>query len=535
MKRSILLLSFLTTVLGQSSCKDNPNYTFASQSLSGSYTYYFCDYISTNANKVDIRREKYCGNPETYINCYQSCTDCNCSDEPNFEFEATGSEKKYSCSWLNQSEKPEINQMRREKYCYEGGSGNMRAAVGCTASCNLCESEQDSPTTSPTKSPVTVVSPPTVVVQGGNSCSNNQAFTFESIGDSIGSPYDCEWLVTGNAEKVEKRKSRYCGNPEIYHNCFQSCSSCDCSDQIGFEFDSLLSDKKFTCDWLNQSEKPEVNLERKQKYCYKGGEGGMRAAIGCISSCGLCEIITSSPTDSPTRAPVTAEPTYNKSPSSSPSRPPSPMPSPFPTFLPTTSPSSMPSAKSSATPSLQPTNVHTAKPSSQPTKSQSPSSLSNKPSPFPSSDSLEPSGFPSKEPTSSPTKSIKPSPIPTKSPSTKPTALPSINGSDSPLRGLFTKNDGSTINRYCDWVSRKPEKLRGRCSIPEVKSHCCMTCGGDCDIDSIGKFKVPNEDGFSVTIDCEWVGRFDSVSRCALKGVSETCRSTCKLVSMIGY
>lgn len=72
-----------------------------------------------------------------------------CEDIPGFGFLSIN-DWLLTCSWLNQSENPLVNNHRKEKYCYGGNDGDRRAADGCKKSCGLCEGATFAPTSSPT-------------------------------------------------------------------------------------------------------------------------------------------------------------------------------------------------------------------------------------------------------------------------------------------------------------------------------------------------------------------------------------------------
>jgi hypothetical protein len=74
-----------------------------------------------------------------------------CEDEIGFGFLSMNDWLR-TCSWLNQSENPLVNNRRKETYCYGGNGGDRRAADGCKKTCGLCGGATSAPTPSPTLS-----------------------------------------------------------------------------------------------------------------------------------------------------------------------------------------------------------------------------------------------------------------------------------------------------------------------------------------------------------------------------------------------
>eukprot|EP00551_Chaetoceros_affinis_P003811 CAMPEP_0203661302 /NCGR_PEP_ID=MMETSP0088-20131115/59540_1 /ASSEMBLY_ACC=CAM_ASM_001087 /TAXON_ID=426623 /ORGANISM="Chaetoceros affinis, Strain CCMP159" /LENGTH=479 /DNA_ID=CAMNT_0050523965 /DNA_START=197 /DNA_END=1637 /DNA_ORIENTATION=- len=100
--------------------------------------------------------------------------------------------------------------------------------------------------------------------------------------------------------------------------------------------------------------------------------------------------------------------------------------------------------------------------------------------------------------------------------------------SDSPLS--FINPETAEVND-CEWVDNDPEERW--CAISGVAAHCPVTCG-TCDsyLDSTLSFKVQLKNRRAWK-DCDWVGQNEDKirARCAERGVSETCRSTCPEVN----
>jgi len=96
--------------------------------------------------------------------------------------------------------------------------------------------------------------------------------------------------------------------------------------------------------------------------------------------------------------------------------------------------------------------------------------------------------------------------------------------SDSPVRFKIIKNDGKKITRDCVWVANNSNN---RCNFNGVSAICPSTCDtcGTCD-DATLRFKI-TKNGKKITRDCTWVSTKNTVGRCALSGVSQTCRQTC--------
>jgi len=86
-------------------------------------------------------------------------------------------------------------------------------------------------------------------------------------------------------------------------------------------------------------------------------------------------------------------------------------------------------------------------------------------------------------------------------------------------------DQGRTIARYCVWVARKDTEER--CALEGVSRSCPQTCGtcSEC-TDSTLRFKFLH-DGVRIARSCEWTARFNTVERCAIFGMADTCRDTC--------
>ena len=106
--------------------------------------------------------------------------------------------------------------------------------------------------------------------------------------------------------------------------------------------------------------------------------------------------------------------------------------------------------------------------------------------------------------------------------SSSPTGAPSC--SDTSFRFRLRKN-GKMISRGCSWVKNKA--TRKRCSLGGVSSMCPLTCNSctPC-IDGSSRYRFP-WNGRMITRDCSWVNNKQTLQRCAVPGMSETCRVTC--------
>ncbi len=91
---------------------------------------------------------------------------------------------------------------------------------------------------------------------------------------------------------------------------------------------------------------------------------------------------------------------------------------------------------------------------------------------------------------------------------------------DSTLKMFF--RDGA--KKGCAWVAANDTEER--CMIPDVASHCPLTCGTCilC-VDSGKRFEMKNETKDIKS--CSWVRRTDTASRCNKEGVASACRATC--------
>mmetsp|Transcript_4148 Transcript_4148/g.7937 ORF Transcript_4148/g.7937 Transcript_4148/m.7937 type:complete len:426 (+) Transcript_4148:288-1565(+) len=91
---------------------------------------------------------------------------------------------------------------------------------------------------------------------------------------------------------------------------------------------------------------------------------------------------------------------------------------------------------------------------------------------------------------------------------------PSPSCVDSPLTMLMNGKQ-----RTCAWAARNTSK---RCARKGVSDHCPSTCNGNCAADSGRRFAVNGK--FKR---CSWVARKNTAKRCGKNGVKETCRKTC--------
>jgi len=91
---------------------------------------------------------------------------------------------------------------------------------------------------------------------------------------------------------------------------------------------------------------------------------------------------------------------------------------------------------------------------------------------------------------------------------------PSPSCVDSPLTMLMNGKQ-----RRCAWAARNTSK---RCARKGVSDHCPSTCNGNCAADSGRRFAVNGK--FKR---CSWVARKNTAKRCGKNGVKETCRKTC--------
>ena len=116
-------------------------------------------------------------------------------------------------------------------------------------------------------------------------------------------------------------------------------------------------------------------------------------------------------------------------------------------------------------------------------------------------------------------------PAPTVSPTLSPVASPSSSScSDSTYRFRLAWN-GSNISRYCTWVANK--QTVNRCAVDGVSEMCPNTCGtcSTC-ADSYNRIKFEYNDKM-ITRSCTWTANKQTVLRCAITGMTDTCRATC--------
>uniref|UniRef100_A0A7S3VF25 SREBP regulating gene protein n=1 Tax=Chaetoceros debilis TaxID=122233 RepID=A0A7S3VF25_9STRA len=63
------------------------------------------------------------------------------------------------------------------------------------------------------------------------------------------------------------------------------------------------------------------------------------------------------------------------------------------------------------------------------------------------------------------------------------TAFASCQGGIAQDDPTFKYTSKSGVKRSCKNISRKPKRIRRMCRLPEVQSHCMLTCGGSCCVD----------------------------------------------------
>lgn len=139
------------------------------------------------------------------------------------------------------------------------------------------------------------------------------------------------------------------------------------------------------------------------------------------------------------------------------------------------------------------------------------------------SDCVEDDGSPTASPTSSPTATSTSSPTVTSTSS--PTASPNSSPStcvDSELRFLVNSR-----SRACTWVAANNTEKRCAKAGGAVAGHCPFTCGV-CDTekcnDATKRFELKKNGNLK---SCTWVARTKTEERCAMEGISLTCRATC--------
>jgi len=102
--------------------------------------------------------------------------------------------------------------------------------------------------------------------------------------------------------------------------------------------------------------------------------------------------------------------------------------------------------------------------------------------------------------------------------------IPGPGCEDSPSRFKFPKN-GKLVTKSCEWAARK--NTIERCAISGVGETCPLTCE-TCETcaDSPLRIKISIE-GEMKTRSCEWAEKKNTIERCAFDGMAESCRVTC--------
>ncbi len=139
-----------------------------------------------------------------------------------------------------------------------------------------------------------------------------------------------------------------------------------------------------------------------------------------------------------------------------------------------------------------------------------------------------PTPAPIASPVTSPLTSPVASPvISTTSPVVSPViSTPSTSCVDSPLRFKVLK-EGQMITRSCEWVATR--STNWRCSFGGVKLMCpstCNNCSAATCVDATSRLQF-EYNGRKVTRDCTWVKRKDTMNRCSVSGMEDSCRGTC--------
>jgi hypothetical protein len=97
---------------------------------------------------------------------------------------------------------------------------------------------------------------------------------------------------------------------------------------------------------------------------------------------------------------------------------------------------------------------------------------------------------------------------------------------DSPFKFKTKRlSDGKKINRDCKWVKTKSTNYR--CGHEGASMVCPLTCKkcSEC-VDSSARVKFVYN-GKKITRDCNWVKKKNTVGRCKIAGMVDTCRETC--------
>ena len=100
---------------------------------------------------------------------------------------------------------------------------------------------------------------------------------------------------------------------------------------------------------------------------------------------------------------------------------------------------------------------------------------------------------------------------------------------DSPLR-FRTVINGSSVLKSCEWAANRSTTMR--CSLEGVASMCPKTCGtstGNICSDATSRFQFEYNDS-NILRDCGWVKNKDTLNRCEVLGMKDTCRETCSSV-----
>ena len=86
--------------------------------------------------------------------------------------------------------------------------------------------------------------------------------------------------------------------------------------------------------------------------------------------------------------------------------------------------------------------------------------------------------------------------------------------------------DGQNIWRDCTWVARKSTNFR--CNMDDAVTTTCPQSCGTCStcVDSTARLRIEYKNRLMIR-GCNWVGKKDTVRRCAIDGVDEACRVTC--------
>lgn len=116
-------------------CKDHDSFTFT---LSSNKIIVGCEWITSNKNRINQRKAKYCHRADVKGACQMSCDNCQCKDAQDFSFTLPSNDI-VDCSYIIKNWKKTAT--RRNKFCFTDIECREASSIGnaCAAACGFCD------------------------------------------------------------------------------------------------------------------------------------------------------------------------------------------------------------------------------------------------------------------------------------------------------------------------------------------------------------------------------------------------------------